>query len=129
MVVDALLDHPQQLLMSVQIAMLLGASALLLYPVLAYAQNVAYTEGFVGLSVGLFLLTVSNSLGLLIDSGVLLQSLESSVLIRSVLNLGASIAATVGTYSFARQFIDTTSNEFSTEETTTSGGFEDAEDD
>jgi hypothetical protein len=129
MVLDALLGNSHQVLTSVRIALLLAASGLLLYPVVAYAQNVAYTEGFVGLAMGLFLLTVSNVVGVLIDYGVVLHTLESSEVVRAVTNLAASLCATVGTYYFARQFIDTSAGEFSTEETTATGGFEDAGED
>ncbi|WP_435358414.1 hypothetical protein [Haloarchaeobius sp. DFWS5] len=127
--VDVFLANPEQGLVAVQIALLLSASLLLLYPVVAYAQNVAYTEGIVGLSVGLFLLTVSNVLGILIDADVIFPDIYSSLLVTSVLNLGASVCATIGIYYFARQFIDTEPEPFETQTTTTEGGFEDADDD
>ncbi|MFC6953463.1 hypothetical protein [Halorubellus litoreus] len=127
-VVDAILNNPYQVLGAVQIAALLAASLLLAYPVYAYAQNVAYTEGFVGIAVGFFLLTLSNLLGLLIDNDVLAPGLESSAAITALMNLGASVAATIGIYYFARQFIRTDSTEFEVTEPEGSGGFDDADD-
>jgi hypothetical protein len=128
MVVDVLLGNPRAVLSSVQIAALLAATGLLLYPVVTHAENVAYTEGLVGLALALLLLTLSNFFGLLIDAG-LVPFLDSSLFVRSVINLGASISGTVGIYYFARQFIDTSRDEFATRETEHTGGFEDADDD
>lgn len=128
MVVDVLLENPQAVVSSVQIAALLAATGLLLFPVVTHAENVAYTEGLVGLATALLLLTVSNFFGLLIDAG-LVPFLDSSLFVRTVINLGASICATVGMYYFARQFIDTSRAEFAPRETEHQGGFEDADDD
>ncbi|MFD1645603.1 hypothetical protein [Haloarchaeobius litoreus] len=128
MVLEALLGNPRAVLSSVQIAALLAATGLLLYPVVTHAENVAYTEGLVGLAVALLLLTVSNCVGLLIDAGFV-SFLDSSVFVRSVVNLGASVSATVGIYYFARQFIDTSRDEVAPRETGHEGGFEDADDD
>ncbi|WP_256299876.1 hypothetical protein [Haloarchaeobius salinus] len=128
MVVDAVLGNPRAVLSSVQIAALLTATGLLLYPVVTHAENVAYTEGLVGLAAALLLLTVSNFLGLLIDAGYV-PMLDSSLFVRTVVNLGASCCATVGIYYFARQFIDTSRTEFTSLETEHEGGFEDADDD
>ncbi|MCT9096818.1 hypothetical protein [Haloarchaeobius sp. HME9146] len=130
MVLDLLLENPFQVVTAIHIALFLAASLLLLYPAIAYAQNVAYTEGIVGLSVGLFLVTVANVLGLLIEYDVILPDLYSSFLVTSILNLGASTCATIGIYYFARQFIDTGQSSFEAEtHTDTTGGFEDADDD
>lgn len=128
MVVDALLGHPRAVLSSLQIAALLASTGLLLYPVVTYAENVAYTEGLVALAAALLLLTLSNVFGLLIDAGYV-PMLHSSLFVRSVVNLGASCCATVGMYYFARQFIDTSRAEFESETTGNAGGFEDADDD
>lgn len=128
MVLDVLLGNPRAVLSSVQIAALLAATGLLLYPVVAYAENVAYTEGLVALALALLLLTASNFLGLLIDAGFV-PFLGSSLFVRSVINLGASVAGTVGIYYFARQFIDTSRDELAPRETEHEGGFEDADDD
>ncbi|WP_435363968.1 hypothetical protein [Haloarchaeobius sp. DYHT-AS-18] len=130
MVLDLLLENPFQVVTAIHIALFLAASLLLLYPAIAYAQNVAYTEGIVGLSVGLFLVTVANVLGLLIEYDIILPDLYSSFLVTSILNLGASTCATIGIYYFARQFIDTGQSSFEAEtHTDTTGGFEDADDD
>jgi len=126
-VVDAALSNPYQVLGIVQIAALLAASILLLYPTIAYAQNVAYTEGLVGLATGFVLLTVSNTLGFLIDNDVIAPAIESTAAIRSVMNLGASVVATIGIYYFARQFVQTTATGFETTDEEPSGGFEDAD--
>lgn len=126
-VVDFALANPLEVLGVVQIAVLLASSLLLLYPVVAYAQNVAYTEGLVGLAVGLFLLTISNTFGLLVQYDVLAPALDSTAAITSVINLGASVDATIGVYYFARQFIDTDGAEFDASSTETSGGFDDAD--
>ncbi|MFC4407389.1 hypothetical protein [Haloarchaeobius iranensis] len=128
MVVDVLLGNPRAVVSSIQIAALLTATALLLYPVVAYAENVAYIEGLVGLALALLLLTLSNFVGLLIDAG-LVPSLDRSVFVRTSINLGASLCGTAGIYYFARQFIDTAGDEFPTAETEHTGGFEDADDD
>lgn len=127
-VVDAVLSNPQQVLRTVQIAALLATSLMLIYPVVAYARNVAYTEGFVGLATGFVLLTVSNTLSILIDNDVLAPELESSVAVTGIVNLGASVAATIGIYYFARQFIRTNASSFETTEPEGSGGFDDADD-
>jgi Na+/melibiose symporter-like transporter len=127
-VLDQVLANPYQVLGVLQIALLLAASALLLYPVVAYARNVAYTEGLVGVSVGFFLLTFSNVFGLLIDYDVIATGVDSSAVVRAILNLGASVTATIGIYAFARQFIDTDGDDFQTTERDRTGGFDDADD-
>jgi len=126
--VDLVASNPFQVIAAVQIAALLAASLLLIYPVVAYARNVAYTEGFVGLAVGFFLLTLSNLFGLLVDQDVLAPALDSSVAVRGIVNLGATVAATIGIYFFARQFIDTTDGDFETTGSESTGGFDDADD-
>jgi hypothetical protein len=126
-IVDAILANPYQVLGAVQIAALLAASLLLVYPTIAYAQNVAYTEGLVGLATGFVLLTVSNTLGILIDHDVLAPAIESTAAIRAIMNLGASVVATIGIYYFARQFIRTKATDFGTTDEEYSGGFEDAD--
>lgn len=126
-VVDVILANPYKLLGALQIAALLAASILLVYPTVAYAQNVAYTEGLVGLATGFVLLTVSNALGTLIDNDVIAPAIESTAAIRSIMNLGASVVATIGIYYFARQFIRTTATGFESTDEERSGGFEDAD--
>lgn len=127
-VVDVVANDPYRVLAVVQIAALLAASLLVVYPVVAYAQNVAYTEGLVGLAAGFFLLTFSNLFGLLIDNDVVAPALDSSLGVRSFMNFGASVCALIGTYYFARQFIDTDDADFEATTTERSGGFDDADD-
>lgn len=107
-VVDAVTAEPFLAVGVVQAAMLLSATLMLLYPVYAYGQNVAYTEGLVGLAVALVLVTVANLLGFLPDGTVasLVPLLGWDGLVwMTVVNLFASVSATVGVYFFAREFI------------------------
>ncbi|NHN40421.1 hypothetical protein G9C85_02065 [Halorubellus sp. JP-L1] len=127
-IVDLLASNPYQVLGAIQIAALLAASLLLVYPVVAYARNVAYTEGFVGLAVGFLLLTIANAFGLLLEHDVLAPGLDSPVAVVSIVNLGASVSATIGIYHFARQFIDTSDDAFESTQTEHTGGFDDADD-
>jgi len=127
-VVDVLTNNPYQVLSAVQIAALLAASIMLVYPVVAYAQNVAYTEGLVGLAVGFFVLTFSNLFGLLVDNDVIAPALDSSAGVRAFMNFGASICALVGIYYFTRQFIDTDDAGFDSSTIEHTEGFDDADD-
>lgn len=108
LVLSGLLDRPYLLLGVVQTAALLAATLLLLYPVIAYAQNVAYTEGVVGLAVGLALVSLSNLVGFLpeptVRTAVPLVS-PHPIVVTSALNLLAGLSATVGVYFFAREFL------------------------
>lgn len=126
-VLEFLVANPYDALAAVQIALLLAASLLLIYPVVAYARNVAYTTGFVGLTTGFLLLTISNTFGLLIDAGVIAHGIEDSSGVRSIMNLGGSVAATIGIYDFAKQFIQTDSDGFEPSESESQGGFDDAD--
>lgn len=107
-VASALADQPFLVVGVVQVALMLAATSLLLYPVVAYAQNVAYTEGLVGLAVGLTLTTVGNLVSFLPETTVRtvvpLVSLHPLVW-SSVLNLLAGVSGTVGVYFFAREFV------------------------
>lgn len=130
-------ERPYLVIGIVQTAALGAASLLLLYPVYAYAQNVAYTEGVVGLAIGLFLVTVANLLSFVPEatarSAVPVVSLHPLVW-TSIVNLVAGVAATVGVYCFAREFLPTadggvgtlTTDDEGDEET--AGGFEAAGD-
>lgn len=109
-----------ELLYFAQTALLLLGSALLLYPVVAYARNVAYTEGVVALSLSLFLLTGSYVLG---GAGAPLWT-------RSGLSLLSAVVATVGVWYFARSFVDTGGDGPGTDDgQDTTGGFDSAGDD
>jgi hypothetical protein len=109
-VVDAVTTQPLLAVGVVQAAMLLSATLMLLYPVYAYGQNVAYTEGVVALAVALVLVTVANLLGFLPDAAVesFVPVLDWDPLVwMTVVNLFASLSATTGVYFFAREFLAT----------------------
>jgi hypothetical protein len=76
--------------------LLLATSLLLLYPLVTHAQNVAYTEGVVLLSLSLFVFTASYALGVL---G--LWTLAG----RAGLNLVATVLLTAGVWQFAQEFV------------------------
>lgn len=107
---SALADQPFLVVGVIQVALLLAATLLLVYPVVAYAQNVAYTEGLVGLAAGLTLTTVGNLVTFLpeatVRTAVPLVSLHPLVW-ATLLNLLAGVAGTVGVYFFAREFLGT----------------------
>ena len=107
---SGVLDQPYLAAAVVQTATLVAASLLLVYPVYAYAQNVAYTEGLVALAIGLLLVTVANLLSFVpaatVRRAVPGVSLHPLVWM-SLLNLAAGISATVGVYFFAREFLPT----------------------
>lgn len=105
---SGVLDQPYLLLGVIQTAALVAATLLLLYPVVAYAQNVAYTEGVVALAVGLTLVSLSNLVGLLPASTVRAAVPVVSphpLVVTSALNLLAGLSGTVGVYFFAREFL------------------------
>jgi len=78
-----------------QAAVLLLTSLLLVYPVLAYARNVAYTEAFVLLALSFFATTAV---------GVLDFVLGAATPANVVRVVGAVLALT-GTWFFARDFL------------------------
>lgn len=78
-----------------QAALLLLTSALLVYPVVAYARNVAYTEGIVFLALALFATTVV---------GVLDFVLDATTAANAVRVLGA-VFAFAGVWFFSRDFV------------------------
>lgn len=103
-----------------QTTALVIASLLILYPVIAYAHNVAHTRGLLLLSAGFLTLTVSYIVSVVFDMGV-----ESAVL-----DLAAALLAAAGTWEFARPFVRFGDTEFEAPTTDeTSGGFESARDD
>ncbi len=107
-VLSALLDQPYLVLGVVQTALLLAATVMLVYPVVAYARNVAYTEGLVALAVGLTLVTVANLVSFVPEAtarrAVPLVSLHP-VVWSTVINFLAGVAGTTGVYFFAREFL------------------------
>lgn len=86
---------PVEVLYLLQTGLLLAASALLIYPVLAYARNVAYTEGVVALSASLFVLTVAYVLG----------ALDAALWVRNAVSFLSAVLAGVGIWYFARSFV------------------------
>lgn len=103
-----------------QTTTLVAASLLLVYPVVAYGQNVAYTRGLL-LLAGAFLVLMTTY----VASFVFHLSLVSAAL-----DLTAALLAAVGVWEFARPFVRTSDRGFETptaDEAT--GGFESAEDD
>lgn len=75
---------------------LIGVSLLILYPLLAYSRNVAYTEGIVALALGFFTVTVI----MLVDIHLGME------VVADVLRFVAAVFAFVGTWYFSRDFID-----------------------
>ncbi|WP_323190100.1 hypothetical protein [Halostella sp. PRR32] len=102
-----------------QSVLLFVTGALLVYPLVAYAQNVAYSEGFVFLSLGFLVFTATYILGTfgIGDFGV-----------RSALHFLATTCMTVGIWSFASEFVTAETDAFEIVDTTTSGGFDRAND-
>lgn len=103
-----------------QTTTLIVASLLLVYPVVAYGQNVAYTRGLL-LLAGAFL--------------VLMMTYVASFvfhlnLVSATLDLTAALLTAVGVWEFARPFVRFGDSEFETPTTEkTTGGFENAGDD
>ena len=103
-----------------QTTTLIAASLLLVYPVVAYGQNVAYTRGLL-LLAGAFLVLMTTY----VASFVFHLSLVSAAL-----DLTAALLAAVGLWEFARPFVRFGDRDFEAPTTgETSGGFESAGDD
>ncbi|WP_276301126.1 hypothetical protein [Halorussus lipolyticus] len=104
-----------------QTTMMVLTSALLVYPVLAYAQNVAHTRGLLLLSGAFLALTVSYVAA--IPLGMTLTS--------AVLDVVSALLAALGLWQFARPFVRFDGGEVEATVTVTdsSGGFESAEED
>ena len=104
----------------VQTALLVVVTALLAYPVVAYARNVAHPRG---------LLLLAGSFGTLTATYVATFVFDMTVA-SAVLDLVSAILAALGTWEFARPFVRFDDDEV---ETTTvrdaTGGFESAGDD
>lgn len=100
-------------------ALLLLTALLLVYPLVAYAQNVAYTEGFVLLALGFLAFTAAYILG---------TFQITSFTVRSGLNLLAATFATVGIWSFAREFVTVDPHVFEVADSSANRGFDRADD-
>ncbi|NHN49063.1 hypothetical protein G9464_15890 [Halostella sp. JP-L12] len=84
-------------------ALLLLTSALLVYPLVTHARNVAYTVGVVLLALSLFLFTVAYALGVL---G--LWTLAG----RTGIHFVAALSLAAGVWRFAREFVDLDADSF-----------------
>ena len=76
--------------------LLVIVSLIIVYPVVAYSRNVAYTEGIVSLALAFFTVTVI----MITDIHLGLEVLSDG------LRVVAALFALVGTYYFARDFVD-----------------------
>lgn len=96
------------------------ASLLLVYPVVAYAQNVAHTRGLLFLAGSFLILTVSYVVWVVFEM----------VLLSSVLDFASAVLAAMGVWQFARPFVRFGDEELETPTVReSSGGFESAGDD
>lgn len=104
----------------VQTILLVVVSFLLVYPVVAYAQNVAHTRGLLLLAGSFMVLTLTY-----VASFVFHMDLVSSVL-----DLIAALLAAFGTWQFARPFVRLDGGDVETPTVgEPKGGFESAGDD
>lgn len=87
-------EVPEMILLA-QAALLLITSGLLIYPVLAYARNVAYTEGILFLAFAFFATTAV---------GVIDFVFGATTVANGVRLLGAA-SALAGVWFFARDFV------------------------
>jgi hypothetical protein len=78
-----------------QAVLLLLTSGLLVYPVVAYARNVAYTEGIIFLALAFFAVTLVGVFDFLLDATTLANAVRA---------LGGAFAF-LGVWFFARDFI------------------------
>ena len=76
--------------------LLVIVSLIIVYPVVAYSRNVAYTEGIVALALAFFTVTVI----MITDIHLQMEVLSDG------LRVVAALFALVGTYYFARDFVD-----------------------
>ncbi len=76
-------------------AALLLTSALLVYPVVAYARNVAYTEGVVFLALAFFLITIV----------AVADFIFGMRLVANLARLGGAACGFAGIWYFARDFV------------------------
>jgi hypothetical protein len=84
-----------EMVLLVQAALLLLTSGLLVYPVVAYARNVAYTEGIVFLALAFFATTVVGVLDFVLDATTA----------ANVARVLGGVFAFAGVWFFARDFV------------------------
>lgn len=102
-----------------QTAVLVAATALLAYPVVAYARNVAHPRG---------LLLLAGSFGTLTATYVA-TFVFSAPVVSSALDLLSAVLAALGTWEFARPFVRFDDDVETTTVSGATGGFESAGDD
>jgi hypothetical protein len=103
-----------------QTTMLVIATALLAYPVVAYARNVAHTRGLLLLTGSFLLLTFTYVISFVFHLPV----------VSGILDLVSATFAAFGVWQFARPFVRFDGGEVETTTVTeSSGGFENAGDD
>jgi hypothetical protein len=104
-----------------QTTILVITSALLVYPLVAYARNVAHTRGLLLLSGAFLVLMTTYVASFVFHAGV----------VSSVLDLTSATLTALGLWEFARPFVRFDGSEVETTATVTetSGGFESAGDD
>ena len=96
------------------------ASLLLVYPIVAYARNVAYTRGLLLLAVSFLTITVSYIVHIIYQMGLLSAALD----------LIAAVVAAAGVWQFARPFVRFGDETIETQTTSgATGGFDSAGDD
>lgn len=76
--------------------LLLLVSVIIVYPLFAYARNVAYTEGLFLLASGFFLVTAVTVFEVVFPADAVADALR----------VPAAVAALTGTWYFARDFVD-----------------------
>lgn len=103
-----------------QTTIMVIASVLLVYPVVAYAHNVAHTRGLLLLAVAFLTLTVSYVAAIPFDM----------TLVSALLDLTAALLAAAGIWRFARPFVRLDDDNVETAAVgDVTGGFESAGDD
>ena len=103
-----------------QTTLLVVVSFLLVYPVVAYAQNVAHTRGMLLLSGAFMVLMLTYVASFVFHAD----------LVSGVLDLTAALLAAVGTWQFARPFVRLDGGDVETPTVgDAKGGFESAGDD
>lgn len=92
-----------RLMSLVMATVLVGVSLLIVYPLVAYARNVAYTEGFVFLALAFFTVTAITLTDIYFAMEVVSDVLRT---------LGAAFAF-AGVWYFSRDFIDVNGTDMS----------------
>lgn len=103
-----------------QTTVLVAASLLLIYPVIAYSQNVAHTRGMLLLAGSFLVLTAAYVTSFVLDLD----------LVSTGLDLLSTVLLAFGTWEFARPFVSFGSEDVETPTVSdATGGFENAQND